>query len=53
MRVTLATQLAAAVPAAQELRKDVTEDNFLKWCDQYPAQIVVLATQVNKTYFYW
>lgn len=47
MRVTLAQRLAEAVKDIRQF-KDVHIDQtaFMKWCDKYEAQIVVLAAQI-------
>ena len=51
MRVTLATKLTKAVKDAHDMHQkpDLVESEFLQWCDNYPAQIVVLAAQVMWT----
>jgi dynein heavy chain 1 len=53
MRLTLASCLEKAVAEGQTAADVVTgqwtEEAFVSWCDKFPAQIVVLATQVAWT----
>ncbi len=47
MRVTLAQRLADAVRDVRQFKDgDIDAHAFMAWCDQYQAQIVVLAAQI-------
>ena len=47
MRVTLAQQLADSVRDIQQFKEGVIDQPaFMKWCDEHPAQVVVLAAQI-------
>uniref|UniRef100_A0A2P2HXP1 Dynein heavy chain, cytoplasmic n=1 Tax=Hirondellea gigas TaxID=1518452 RepID=A0A2P2HXP1_9CRUS len=48
MRVTLATNLAAAVVDIKQLKHNGNNTNaYMEWCDRYQAQLVVLAAQIS------
>ena len=49
MRVTLAKLLAQAVKGMQAMKssKTMEKEPFIKWIDQYQAQLVVLAAQIS------
>ncbi|XP_034246586.1 dynein heavy chain, cytoplasmic-like isoform X2 [Thrips palmi] len=47
MRVTLASRLAEAVQDIKQFKEGSIDPNaYMKWCDKYQAQIVVLAAQI-------
>ena len=49
MRLTLAKNLARAVGESKKLTQDgnIEIESFLKWCDQYQTQVIVLATTIG------
>ncbi|KAK3912297.1 Dynein heavy chain, cytoplasmic [Frankliniella fusca] len=47
MRVTLASRLAEAVQDIKQFKEgSIDPSAYMKWCDKYQAQIVVLAAQI-------
>ncbi|XP_044006814.1 dynein heavy chain, cytoplasmic isoform X3 [Aphidius gifuensis] len=47
MRVTLASSLAKAVHDIKQFKDgNINPDAFMSWCDNYQAQIIVLAAQI-------
>ena len=46
MRVTLAQRLADSVKDVRQFKESIDPLAFMNWCDQYQAQIVVLAAQI-------
>ena len=45
MRRTLATLLEKSVLELNEVASD--NDKFLQWIDKYPAQLILIAAQIN------
>jgi dynein heavy chain 1, cytosolic len=47
MRMTLASYLAEAVQDIKQFKEgSIDSEQYMKWCDKYQAQIVVLAAQI-------
>ena len=47
MRITLASCLANAVKDIKQFKEGpINAEEYMKWCDRYQAQIVVLAAQI-------
>lgn len=47
MRITLASYLANAVKDIKQFKEGpINAEEYMKWCDRYQAQIVVLAAQI-------
>ncbi|XP_050421392.1 dynein heavy chain, cytoplasmic isoform X3 [Adelges cooleyi] len=47
MRYTLASRLSEAVTNSKQFKQEtIDHDAFMKWCDTYQAQIVVLSAQI-------